>query len=73
VLVGNQDILTPRGDAEELAERIPFAELAVISGAAHGLMFEHASTFNRLFLDFLDRCVKAEQAATPVSDSAIAS
>jgi len=62
VLVGNQDILTPRGDAEELAERIPNAELVVISGAAHGLMIEHASTFNRLLLDFLDRCTKADRA-----------
>jgi 3-oxoadipate enol-lactonase len=62
VLVGNQDILTPRGDAEELAERIPNAELAVISGAAHGLMVEHASTFNRLFGDFLDRCARADRA-----------
>lgn len=74
VLVGNQDILTPRGDAEELAERIPNAELAVISGAAHGLMFEHASTFNRLFLDFLDRCVKAQDAMLSATDTtAIAS
>ncbi len=63
ILVGNQDILTPRGDSEELAERIRGSELVVISGAAHGLMVEHASTFNRLLLDFLDRCVRAEQAA----------
>ena len=62
IMVGNQDILTPRGDSEELAERIKGSELVVISGAAHGLMMEHASTFNRLLLDFLDRCVKAEQA-----------
>lgn len=55
VIVGNQDILTPRGDSEELAERIPGAELVVISGAAHGLMIEHASTFNALLLDFLER------------------
>ena len=48
VVVGNQDILTPRGDSEELAERIPGAELVVISGAAHGLMIEHATTFNRV-------------------------
>ena len=53
VVVGNQDILTPRGDSEELAELIPTAELVVISGAAHGLMIEHASTFNRVLLDFL--------------------
>ncbi len=71
IMVGNQDILTPRGDAEELAERIKGSELVVISGAAHGLMMEHASTFNRLLLDFLDRCVKAERAA-PSAESAAA-
>jgi 3-oxoadipate enol-lactonase len=60
VLVGNQDILTPRGDSEELAERIPNAELVVISGAAHGFMVEHATTFNRVLLEFLSR-VTAEQ------------
>src|SRR4029077_14001837 len=61
VVVGNQDVLTPRGDSEELAERIQGAELAVISGAAHGLMIEHASTFNRVVLEFLTR-VASEQA-----------
>ncbi len=62
VVVGNQDILTPRGDSEELAELIPTAELVVISGAAHGLMIEHASTYNRVLLDFLDRAEDAWQA-----------
>jgi 3-oxoadipate enol-lactonase len=55
VVVGNQDILTPRGDSEELADRIPTAELVVISGAAHGLMIEHATTFNAVLFEFLDR------------------
>lgn len=59
VIVGNQDILTPRGDSEQLAELIPTAELVVISGAAHGLMIEHFTTFNRILGDFL---VRAEQA-----------
>jgi 3-oxoadipate enol-lactonase len=63
VVVGNQDILTPRGDSEELHDRLPNAELVVISGAAHGLMVEHATTFNRVLLDFLGR-VSAEQAST---------
>ncbi len=73
VMVGNQDILTPRGDSEELAERIPGAELAVISGAAHGFMIEHATTFNRIFLDFLGRAEhgnvehRAAQDATSVA------
>lgn len=71
VIVGNQDILTPRGDSEELAERIPGAELAVISGAAHGFMVEHGSTFNRVVLDFLRRVT--EQRAAGPSDLAAAS
>lgn len=63
VMVGNQDILTPRGDAEELAERLPNAELVVISGAAHGFMVEHASTFNRVLLEFLGRVSSQQLAA----------
>ncbi len=59
VIVGNQDILTPRGDSEEIADRIPGAELVVISGAAHGFMVEHASTFNKILQDFLRRAGKA--------------
>ena len=64
VIVGNQDILTPRGDSEELADRIPTAELVVLSGAAHGLMIEHATTFNRVLGDFLKRAEKAYRAAS---------
>lgn len=67
VVVGNQDILTPRGDSEELAERLPNAELVVISGAAHGLMVEHASTFNRVLLEFLGRVTREQAADTTVS------
>ena len=62
VLVGNQDILTPRGDSEELADRIPTAELVVISGAAHGFMVEHATTFNRVLLEFIGRAEQAHRA-----------
>jgi len=59
VLVGSQDILTPMGDSEELAEEIPGAELVVIRGAAHGFMLEHGATFNRAVLDFLDRATRS--------------
>ena len=59
VVVGNQDILTPRGDAEEIVSLIPTAELVIISGGAHGLHIEHASTFNRVLLEFLGRAEKA--------------
>lgn len=72
VLVGNQDILTPRGDSEEIADRMPNAELVVISGAAHGFMVEHASTFNRVLLEFLGRVTKAQRAAAAESATAAA-
>lgn len=55
VIVGSQDILTPHGDSEELAELIPGAELVIVNGAAHGLFVEHATTYNRVVLDFLRR------------------
>ena len=65
VIVGNQDILTPRGDSEEIADRIPGAELVVISGAAHGFMVEHASTFNKILKDFLHRASKRYRSTRP--------
>lgn len=70
VLVGNQDILTPRGDSEEIADRLPNAELVVISGAAHGFMVEHASTFNSVLLEFLERVEgMGRPAAQPVANA----
>lgn len=70
VIVGNQDILTPRGDSEELADIIPTAELVVISGAAHGLMIEHASTFNSVLEDFLARAETAWRSTTAADGQA---
>lgn len=70
VIVGNQDILTPRGDSEHLAELIPRAELAVISGAAHGFMIEHATTFNTVLLGFLGRAERARRAVVDASQAA---
>lgn len=64
VMVGTQDILTPRADAEQLVERIPTAELCLISGAAHGVMIEHAVTFNRVLIEFIDRSERGLQSLT---------
>lgn len=72
VLVGNQDILTPRGDSEEIAARMPNAELVVISGAAHGFMVEHATTFNRVLFEFLGRVEKARRATTDAGSGGMA-
>lgn len=60
VLVGSQDILTPQADAEEIAELIPDAELAIVQGGAHGFMVEHFPAFNKLVVEFLER-VTAER------------
>ncbi len=54
VTTGSQDILTPRGDSQELAERIPTAELVIIRGGAHLVQAEHAGTFNRVVRAHLD-------------------
>jgi len=70
VMVGNQDILTPRGDSEEIADRMPNAELVVISGAAHGFMVEHASTFNKVLLEFLGRITAAQRIASDTTAAA---
>ena len=48
-------MLTPVADAEELALRIPDAELRVVPGAAHGFMVTKAKVFNKAILDWHDR------------------
>ena len=53
VITGSQDMLTPFGDAEELAEAIPRARLRELRGAAHGLMVEQPNAFNNAVVEFL--------------------
>ncbi|MBI2710848.1 MAG: alpha/beta fold hydrolase [Actinobacteria bacterium] len=60
VAVGSQDILTPIGDAEELAGLIPGAQLAIVRGAAHVFMAEKPVAFNRTVRGFLDRVEAGE-------------
>ena len=52
---GFAGLLTPFGDAEELAELIPGARLFEVRGAAHGLMVEAPNAFNHAVLQFLER------------------
>jgi 3-oxoadipate enol-lactonase len=47
VLTGSQDLLTPLGDAEELAELIPDARLRELRGSGHALMVEAPNAFNQ--------------------------
>jgi len=72
VVVGSQDILTPVGDSEELAETIPGARLEVIGGAAHGVMVEAPAAFNEVVLDFLADVTGQPSAGLPDADAATA-
>jgi 3-oxoadipate enol-lactonase len=65
VVVGTQDILTPLADSEELCELLPRAELVILSGAAHGLMFDRAGDFNAAVQTFLDSVDAPEPEALP--------
>ena len=53
VITGSQDLLTPLGDAEELSELIPNAQLFELRGAAHALMVEAPNAYNTAVLGFL--------------------
>ncbi len=65
VLVGSQDVLTTQGDAEEIADLIPGAQLAVVRGGAHLFMVEQAGAFNQVVTTFLDG-IQQRHAAGPV-------
>lgn len=53
VLVGEVDRLTPPEAAEEMARRIPIAEMRTIPGAAHMSNLENPRAFNEALLGFL--------------------
>jgi 3-oxoadipate enol-lactonase len=70
VITGSQDALTPIGDAEELAEMIPYAQLVELRGAAHGLMVEAPNVFNDAVLNFLDRVTGLDTGVVDTAASA---
>lgn len=55
VLVGSNDACTPAYFSDELAERIPGAELVVLEGAGHSIHNEVPDEFCRHVLAFVDR------------------
>jgi len=55
VVTGSADLPDIQRAAREIADRIPGARLEVIPDAKHMLTITHASRFNRLLADFLDR------------------
>jgi 3-oxoadipate enol-lactonase len=64
VITGSQDLLTPLGDAEELTELIPNAQLFELRGAAHALMVEAPNAYNSAVLGFLTDVVAPSRLAS---------
>ncbi len=52
IVAGSRDRLTPPRFSEQLAERIPGAELRVVDGGGHMLMLDRADELARLLVDF---------------------
>ncbi len=55
VIVGEHDLLKGRRYAEEIAHRIPEAELYIIPDAGHATCWENPEAFNAIILGFLAR------------------
>jgi pimeloyl-ACP methyl ester carboxylesterase len=53
VLVGEEDELAPRSDAEAMTEALPDARLAVIERAGHLSAVENPESFNRAVAEFV--------------------
>ena len=54
VLMGDQEWLNPRSDADALLQGIPNSKLRVIEGGGHGFIWEIPDAFNQAVLEFLD-------------------
>jgi len=55
LIFGEDDLLTPLRFAKVLAERIPHAELHVIPGTGHGLLWTRAAEVNSMLVSFLEK------------------
>jgi pimeloyl-ACP methyl ester carboxylesterase len=55
ILLGDKDTGTPLEDAFEMYRLIPKAELAVLPGSDHYLVWSRPELFNNIVLDFLQR------------------
>ena len=55
IMVGKEDILFPLDFSQQLAQRIPTAELVVLENAGHGLLIETPDAVAGAMREFLDR------------------
>jgi pimeloyl-ACP methyl ester carboxylesterase len=59
VIVGEEDVLTPPSEAEQLAELLPIAQLVRIPGAGHLTPLEQPARVNEELMVFLSRTAPA--------------
>jgi pimeloyl-ACP methyl ester carboxylesterase len=59
VIVGEEDVLTPPGEAEELAELLPIAQLVRLPGAGHLTPLEKPLRINEELIVFLSHAAPA--------------
>ena len=59
VIVGEEDVLTPPGEAEELAELLPIAQLVRLPGAGHLTPLEQPARVNEELMVFLSSTAPA--------------
>ena len=52
IICGTADLITPLAESRRIARRIPGAQLEVVDGGGHMLMFERAAVVNALIADF---------------------
>jgi 3-oxoadipate enol-lactonase len=53
VLAADQDILTPAGEAREIAAAIPGAELQILEGGGHGFIWEISEKAHHAVIEYL--------------------
>lgn len=64
VVAAERDTFTPVRYAEQMARQIPDAEILLVRGASHAAPIEQPELINRRVVDFLERRVLAEAAAS---------
>jgi pimeloyl-ACP methyl ester carboxylesterase len=64
VVVGSDDIITNRGQAEMLARGIRGARLEIVDGSGHLPPVEQPDGFNRILAQFLERLPRTAEPAS---------
>lgn len=65
VLAGEKDLLTPSAHSEEIAERLPGAELVVLPDTGHLVLFERPDTVNAALAALIARACDGVRAPVP--------